>query len=238
MAPTDKLKSLVCAAVPSGGFPDASKAAAAFQRFESQVKEEQPVAQMQTDLFKMRVELAFRERVSAAADGRNVRECSALAELAVHTARAGLCAPSLPIVVLADLFELLPLSSCRQLFSCVEANTKAWKEELFFAPVRNHLLRICNGKMEATRMNQDMYLTDLLRRMSRGQDTEFCGRILVFLARFFPVSERSGLNIISEFNLDNETVFADSNEVNQGENEDFKLMIEEDEKKYFDPYLP
>jgi hypothetical protein len=61
-------------------------------------------------------------------------------------ARASLCAPSLPILVLSDLFELLPLASCRQLFSCVEANTPTWKEELFFVPVRNYLLRICNGK--------------------------------------------------------------------------------------------
>ncbi len=48
----------------------------------------------------------------------------------------------------------------------------------------------------------------MLRRLSRSQNTVFCGRILVFLAKFFPVSERSGLNIISEFNSDNITVFS------------------------------
>ena len=57
---------------------------------------------------------------------------------------------------------------------------------------QNNLLRICN---------------DLLRRLSRTQDTVFCGRILLFLAKFFPFSERSGLNVISEFNLDNTTNF-------------------------------
>jgi THO complex subunit 1 len=84
-----------------------------------------------------------------------------------------------------------------------------------------------------------LHLTDLLRRLSRGQDTEFCGRILVFLARFFPVSERSGLNIISEFNLDNSTVFAEIDEAasvemdlaGDGEANGGKLLIEEDEKK-------
>ncbi|XP_067000239.1 THO complex subunit 1 isoform X2 [Anabrus simplex] len=49
--------------------------------------------------------------------------------------------------------------------------------------------------------------TDLLRRLSRSQNTVFCGRILLFLAKFFPFSERSGLNIVSEFNLDNLTEF-------------------------------
>lgn len=49
--------------------------------------------------------------------------------------------------------------------------------------------------------------SDLLRRLSRSQNTVFCGRILLFLARFFPFSERSGLNLISEFNLENVTTF-------------------------------
>lgn len=62
-----------------------------------------------------------------------------------------------------------------------------WKEELFFKSVKNQLLRTCN---------------DLLRRLSRSQNTVFCGRILVFLANFFPFFERSGLNLISEFNND------------------------------------
>lgn len=48
---------------------------------------------------------------------------------------------------------------------------------------------------------------DLLRRLSRSQNTVFCGRILLFLAKFFPFSERSGLNVVSEFNLDNMTVY-------------------------------
>lgn len=48
---------------------------------------------------------------------------------------------------------------------------------------------------------------DLLRRLSRSQNTVFCGRILLFLAKFFPFSERSGLNVVSEFNLDNLTTF-------------------------------
>ena len=52
-------------------------------------------------------------------------------------------------------------------------------------------------------------LADLLRRLSRSQNTVFCGRILLFLAKFFPLSERSGLNVISEFNLDNLTAFGD-----------------------------
>ncbi|MCJ8731140.1 hypothetical protein PDJAM_G00195930 [Pangasius djambal] len=48
---------------------------------------------------------------------------------------------------------------------------------------------------------------DLLRRLSKSQNTVFCGRIQLFLARLFPLSEKSGLNLQSQFNLENITVF-------------------------------
>ena len=83
--------------------------------------------------------------------------------------------------------------SDEQMFTFVEQNVHVWKEELFFTACKNTLLRMCNN---------------LLRRLSRSQNTVFCGRILLFLAKFFPFSERSGLNIVSEFNVDNVTEFA------------------------------
>ena len=57
-----------------------------------------------------------------------------------------------------------------------------------------------------------LFIQDLLRRLSRSQNTVFCGRILLFLAKFFPFSERSGLNVVSEFNLDNLTTFGAKDE--------------------------
>lgn len=93
----------------------------------------------------------------------------------------------------------MTLDQCEILFNYVEENVNAWKEECFFASCKNNILRMCN---------------DLLRRLSRSQNTVFCGRILLFLAKFFPFSERSGLNIISEFNLDNVTEYgAESSEM-------------------------
>jgi THO complex subunit 1 len=59
-----------------------------------------------------------------------------------------------------------------------------------FDLVRVNVLRLCN---------------DLLKRLSRSIDTQFCGRILVFLANFFPLNEKSGLNIVGQFNTDNVT---------------------------------
>lgn len=110
-----------------------------------------------------------------------------LVDLSIIAARRDLCTGNLAIILLTDLFEYHTTSECEKLFDLVAKRIDVWKEELFFKSVKNQLLRTCN---------------DLLRRLSRSQNTVFCGRILVFLAKFFPFFERSGLNLISEFNND------------------------------------
>ncbi|KAL6327615.1 hypothetical protein AAG906_022028 [Vitis piasezkii] len=46
-----------------------------------------------------------------------------------------------------------------------------------------------------------------LLRLSKANDVVFCGRILMFLAHFFPLSERSAVNIKGVFNTSNETKY-------------------------------
>lgn len=115
-----------------------------------------------------------------------------LIEVSIALAKLDLTSPYAPVVLLVDVFDVKTLDLCEKLFGYVENNVSVFKEDHFFTPCKNHLLRMCN---------------DLLRRLSRSQNTVFCGRILLFLAKFFPFSERSGLNIISEFNVDNVTEF-------------------------------
>jgi THO complex subunit 1 transcription elongation factor len=45
---------------------------------------------------------------------------------------------------------------------------------------KHHMLRTCN---------------QLLRRLSKGHNAVLCGRILIFLARLLPLSDRSGINL-------------------------------------------
>ena len=81
-----------------------------------------------------------------------------------------------------------------------------------------------------------LFFSDLLRKLSRSQNTEFCGRILLFLAKFFPFSERSGLNVVSEFNLENTTVFSTAEEASDENGQidhmevDSDLKIEADQR--------
>ncbi|XP_054153243.1 THO complex subunit 1-like [Oppia nitens] len=116
-----------------------------------------------------------------------------LLNMSILAARHEICPGNLPVMLLSDIFDCRTLDECQQLFVLIENKVDIWKEEVFFKNVKNQLLRSCN---------------DLLRRLSRSQDTVFCGRILVFLAHFFPFFERSGLNLISEFNHENATTFA------------------------------
>ncbi|ETE63326.1 THO complex subunit 1, partial [Ophiophagus hannah] len=103
-----------------------------------------------------------------------------------------ICTASTPFVLLGDVLDCLPLDQCDKIFTFVEKNVTTWKSNTFYSAGKNYLLRMCN---------------DLLRRLSKSQNTVFCGRIQLFLARLFPLSEKSGLNLQSQFNLENITVF-------------------------------
>ncbi|XP_073947578.1 THO complex 1-like protein Hpr1 [Choristoneura fumiferana] len=134
----------------------------------------------------------------------------------IESCRRQMVTPTMPVVLLGDIFDALTLNKCEKLFTYVENGVNIWKEELFFVACKNNLLRMCN---------------DLLRRLSRSQNTVFCGRILLFLAKFFPFSERSGLNIVSEFNLENVTEFGGDNSNNLKDSLDEEMMVEEEKTK-------
>ncbi|XP_055612819.1 THO complex subunit 1 [Uranotaenia lowii] len=133
---------------------------------------------------------AFRDLLLLKSD--DIPAIEAFIQFAVAACRQEMTSPTIPVVLLGDIFDAVTIDKCEQIFTYVENNVATWKEEFFFTACKHNLLRMCN---------------DLLRRLSRSQNTVFCGRILLFLAKFFPFSERSGLNIISEFNLENITEY-------------------------------
>ena len=52
-----------------------------------------------------------------------------------------------------------------------------------------NICAICNVEMVCVCVYM---FEDLLRRLSKSQNTVFCGRIQLFLARLFPLEEKSG----------------------------------------------
>ncbi|GAA6069960.1 THO complex subunit 1, partial [Tachysurus ichikawai] len=122
----------------------------------------------------------------------DVEDHLSLISISISGVTEGICSASTPFLLLGDVLDCLPLDQCDQIFSFVEENVSTWKSSSFYSAGKNYLLRMCN---------------DLLRRLSKSQNTVFCGRIQLFLARLFPLSEKSGLNLQSQFNLENITVF-------------------------------
>ena len=46
---------------------------------------------------------------------------------------------------------------------------------------------------------------ELLRRLSRAEDTVFCGRVFIFLFQSFPLGDRSSVNLRGEYHIENVT---------------------------------
>lgn len=111
-------------------------------------------------------------------------------QLAMFLVREGVADGSLPFLFVEDLCEGNTLDECKWLFSLLENNAEALCEDIFLSRGKLTLLRLSNG---------------LLRRASRTADNVFCGRVLLFLAYALPLSERSGVNLQSAFNVDNVT---------------------------------
>ena len=143
---------------------------------------------------------------------------TSLIKYTVNCAKHQICTSSMPILLLCDVFEVLTLDKCEELFDFVEENVVVWTAEPFFGTGKNHLLRMCN---------------DILRRLSKSQNTVFCGRIQLFLARLFPIEEKSALNAMSHFNLENVTLFKKSSEgikdLHNASGESDKMETEEGE---------
>jgi THO complex subunit 1 len=48
---------------------------------------------------------------------------------------------------------------------------------------------------------------ELLRRLSRAEDTVFCGRVFIFLFQSFPLGDKSSVNLRGEYHVENITTF-------------------------------
>ena len=121
-----------------------------------------------------------------------VSQCTGLVLLAISAAQEGVCYHTLPFIILSDVLECLTLDLCETVFAFVEDHVSTWILPEFYTSGKILLLRMSN---------------DLLRRLSSAQNTIFCGRIQLFLARLFPLSEKSALNLMSHFNQDNVTTY-------------------------------
>jgi len=115
-------------------------------------------------------------------------------DLSLYIAAAGSADKVLPFMLLENLFESQTITGCERAFDYIESRSAE-----LLAP--DFLKR---GKLTVLRMGNEV-----LRRLSKSTNTVFAGRVLIFLAGAFPLSERSAVNVKSLYNTANTTVYED-----------------------------
>ncbi|EGD72748.1 hypothetical protein PTSG_04478 [Salpingoeca rosetta] len=98
------------------------------------------------------------------------------------------------ISLFEDAFDVLPVSMCERVFTLMEQNAQ---QPAFVKANGPRVVRLING---------------LKKRLSRSQDIELSGRLLMFIASIFPMSDKSGANISSAVNVANKTHYDETEE--------------------------
>ncbi|KIV94682.1 hypothetical protein PV10_02426 [Exophiala mesophila] len=104
------------------------------------------------------------------------------------------CDPGLGLWLIEDLLDTQTIDGCRKVFDYLESRRERLTAK-HFKTKSLVVLRCCN---------------DLLRRLSRAEDTVFCGRVFIFLFQSFPLGDKSSVNLRGEFHVENVTTFDSS----------------------------
>lgn len=127
-----------------------------------------------------------------------------------------ICETGLPLALIEELFDSQTIPSCEKLFQYLESRIERITAGIEGGRGKGLiLLRLCN---------------ELLRRLSKTEDTIFCGRILIFLSKSFPIGEKSGVNLRGDFNVQNVTVY-DETPQQSVPVQDMEVDEKEEEKK-------
>ncbi|RKP13110.1 THO complex subunit 1 transcription elongation factor-domain-containing protein [Piptocephalis cylindrospora] len=104
---------------------------------------------------------------------------------------------TLPHRLLLSLLSILTITDCSRLFSYMESRASKLTQGMIVGRLgrATELIRIGN---------------ELLRRLSKATESDFRGRIHLFLARIFPLEELSGLNNLGKVNLSNDLSWEES----------------------------
>ncbi|KIX93922.1 uncharacterized protein Z520_10259 [Fonsecaea multimorphosa CBS 102226] len=102
-----------------------------------------------------------------------------------------LCEPGLGFWLVEELLDSQTIEGCRKVFDYLESRRERMTAK-HFKQKNLVILRCCN---------------ELLRRLSRAEDTVFCGRVFIFLFQSFPLGDKSSVNLRGEFHVENVTTF-------------------------------
>ncbi|OTB20424.1 hypothetical protein K445DRAFT_312884 [Daldinia sp. EC12] len=104
------------------------------------------------------------------------------------------CDAALLFWLVEELLDSQTTEGCRKIFDFLESR----REQIIAQHLNSKklvILRSCN---------------DLLRRLSRAEDTAFCGRVFIFMFQCFPLGDRSSVNLRGEYHVENVTTFEET----------------------------
>ncbi|KAJ9299271.1 hypothetical protein DTO271G3_2893 [Paecilomyces variotii] len=124
------------------------------------------------------------------------------------------CEPGLIFWLIEELLDSQTIDGCRKVFDYLESrrerNTaKHFKQKSLI------ILRSCN---------------ELLRRLSRAEDTVFCGRVFIYLFQSFPLGDKSSVNLRGEYHTENVTTFDEVSREAQKEKPEEESAAAKEEK--------
>ena len=102
-----------------------------------------------------------------------------------------LCEGALNFWLVEELLDSQTINGCRKVFDYLESRREKMIVKHFGAK-KLVILRCCN---------------ELLRRLSRAEDTVFCGRVFIYLFQSFDLGDKSSVNLRGEFHVENVTTF-------------------------------
>ncbi|KAK2032826.1 guanylate kinase [Colletotrichum zoysiae] len=101
------------------------------------------------------------------------------------------CDPALLFWLVEELLDSQTIAGCRKIFDFLESRRERITVK-HFKQKQLVILRSCN---------------ELLRRLSRAEDTAFCGRVFIFMFQSFPLGDKSSVNLRGEYHVENVTAF-------------------------------
>lgn len=101
------------------------------------------------------------------------------------------CEAAQGFLMIEDLMDAQTINGCRHVFNYLESRRERMTR-LNQAPKKLTILRCCN---------------ELLRRLSRAEDTVLCGRVFIYLFQSFALGDKSSVNLRGEFHVENITTF-------------------------------
>jgi THO complex subunit 1 len=101
------------------------------------------------------------------------------------------CDAALLFWLIEELLDSQTIAGCRKIFDYLESRREKITAK-HFSQKNLVILRSCN---------------ELLRRLSRAEDTAFCGRVFIFMFQSFPLGDKSSVNLRGEYHTENVTAF-------------------------------